>query len=106
MVCLDVVEELVVGEGVVEVVNNAVVSTNTNDVALKVVVLLAFLDRIVILVGNGVVQNGVVLVVVCFVLGVGVVAGTGRDVDVVGVEVLRVLLAAAVCWTHQGKQHY
>jgi hypothetical protein len=46
-VCLDVVEELVVGEGVVEVVNNAVVSTNTKNVELKVVAWLAFLDRIV-----------------------------------------------------------
>jgi hypothetical protein len=53
VVCLDVVEELAVDEGVVEVENNAVVSTNTNDVALNVVALLAFLDRIVMLVGNG-----------------------------------------------------
>jgi hypothetical protein len=87
----------------VEIVKNAVVSTNTKDVALKVVALLAFLDRIVMLVGTGVVQNGVVLVVVCLVLGVGVVTGTGRDVDVVGVEVLSVVVATAVCWDNQSR---
>jgi hypothetical protein len=62
-VCLDVVEELVVGEGVVDVMKKAVVSTNTKDVELKVVELLAFLERIVLLVVTGVVQNGVVVVV-------------------------------------------
>ena len=61
VVCLDVAEELVVGEGVVEVVNNGVV------------------------------------VMVFFVPGVGVVAGTDRVVELVGFEVLRVVVAGGVC---------
>jgi hypothetical protein len=32
------------------------------------------------------------------VLGVGVVAGTGKTVELVGVEVLRVVVAVGVCW--------
>ena len=63
VVCLDVVEELVVGEGVVEVLYDAVVSTNTKGVELEFVALLAFLERFVLLVGTGVVHNGVVVVV-------------------------------------------
>ncbi len=31
-------------------------------------------------------------------VGVGVVAGTGRGVEVVGFEVLRVMAAVCVCW--------
>jgi hypothetical protein len=42
------VEELAVGEGVVEVLNNAVVSTKAR--LIEVVPLLAFLDRFVLLV--------------------------------------------------------
>ena len=97
VVCLDVAEELVVGAVVVEVVNNAVVSTNTKVVALKVVALLALLDRIVLLVVTGVVQNGVVVVIDGFELGVGVVAGTDRGVEDVGFEVLRGVVAGGVC---------
>jgi len=32
------------------------------------------------------------------VLGVGVVAGTGRSVELVGGEVLSVVVAVGVCW--------
>jgi hypothetical protein len=32
------------------------------------------------------------------VLGVGVVAGTGKTVELVGVEVLSVVVTTAVCW--------
>ena len=82
------------------------VSTNTKVVALEFVALLAFLDRFVLLVGTGVVQNGVVVVIDGLELGVGVVTGTDRDVDVVVFEVLIVVESTGVCWTHQGKRHY
>ena len=49
------------------------VSTNTKVVALEFVALLAFLDRFVLLIGTGVVQNGVVVVVV---------GGTGGSMQV------------------------
>jgi hypothetical protein len=54
-------------------------------------------QRIVLLVVTGVVQNAVVVVIVGFELGVGVVTGTDRGVDVVGFQVLRVVVAGGVC---------
>ncbi len=39
-------------------------------------------------------------------LGVGVVTGTDRGVDVVVFEVLIVVESTGVCWTHQGQRHY
>ena len=49
------------------------------------------------LVVAGVVQNGVVVVIDGFELGVGVVAGTDRGVEDVGFEVLRGVVAGGVC---------
>ena len=54
-------------------------------------------QRIVLLVVAGVVQNGVVVVIDGFEIGVGVVAGTDRGVEDVGFEVLRGVVAGGVC---------
>ena len=55
-------------------------------------------QRIVLLLVTGVVQNAVVVVIDGFELDVGVVAGKDRGVEVVGFEVLRVVVAIEVCW--------